>query len=311
MRRSKAIPHHTIAGRQAVLLLATSLLLGLGLALASPDPALALGPRALITGGPVGEVVSRDARFTFAASSGAPFSRFECRLDAGQWTPCSSPKTYAGLVGGPHRFEVRLVGLLVDPTPALRDWVVALGTQTVPCRLAERCPNPLPPQRPSSRPRKRRDAGGCAYGGNRVGEVAHARLEQAVACLVSKARVRRGLPPLQRSRPLEAASAAHARDMVAKRYYSHISRDGSAPADRIRGAGYLHGARFWAVGEVMAFARPAFTPSRVVRAWLRSAKHRGVILTTAFRHVGVGIVRGTPSTSRKGATCVADLGRRA
>src|SRR5687767_9784742 len=118
----------TIARRPTRMLCAITLACALMLVLASADPALALGPRALITAGPVGEVPSQDARFIFVASSGAPLSRFECRLDAGAWTRCNSPKTYAGLVGGPHRFEVRLVGLLVDPTPAVRDWVVALGT---------------------------------------------------------------------------------------------------------------------------------------------------------------------------------------
>jgi uncharacterized protein YkwD len=244
------------------------------------------------------------------ASSGAPFSRFECRLDAGPWGTCSSPKTYTGLIGGPHRFEVRLAGLLVDATVAVREWVVAAGTQTVPCRAAGRCPNPLSPGHPGSRPRKRRDAGGCAHGANRFGEVSSVRLNQAVACLVSKARLRSGYKPLQRSRALETAAAAHGRDMVAGRYFSHLSRDGSAPADRIRGVGYLDGARFWAVGEVIAFSRPSSTPSRVVRAWLRSPKHRDVILTAAFRQIGAAIVRGTPTNPRKGATCVANLGRR-
>lgn len=252
----------------------------------------------------------RDARFEFAASSGAAFSRFECRLDGGAWSRCSSPKTYTALVGGPHRFEVRLVGLLVDATPAIRDWVIALGTQTVPCGLAKPCPNPLRPERPSGRPRRRRDAGGCAYGGNRVGEVPTARLNQAVACLLSRARMRSGLPPLKRNRALERAAARHGRDMVVNRYYSHVSRDGSDPADRIRGVGYLRGARFWAVGEVIAFTRPSLTPRRVVRAWLRSSKHRDVIMTGAFRQVGVGIVRGVPANPRTGATCVANLGRR-
>ena len=276
----------------------------------APGTALALGPRAVITEGPQGDVASRDAQFTFTSSSSAPLARFECRLDAAPWGRCNSPKLYTGLVGGPHRFEVRLVGLFIDSTPATRDWVVALGTQTVPCGLARPCPNPVPPQRPSPRPKKRRDADGCAYGANRVGEVATAKLDRAVACLMSKARVRRGLPPLRRSRALEIAATRHSRDMVARRYYSHISRDGADPADRVRATGYLRGARFWAVGEVLAFGRPSFTPSRVVRAWLRSPKHRQVILTAAFRHVGSGTVRGIPRDRRRGATCVANLARR-
>lgn len=282
----------------------------LALALAVPQAALALGPRAIITGGPQGDVSSQEASFTFETSGGSALARFECRLDGAPWSRCTSPKSYAALVGGRHRFEVRLVGLLVDSTPAVREWVVALGTQALPCGIARTCPNPLGPQGPGRRPRKRRDADGCAYGGNRVGEVSTGRLNRAVACVLSKVRVRRGLPPLRRNRALEAAAARHSRDMVAGRYYSHVSRDGSDPAARIRGAGYLRDARFWAIGEVMAFARPSFTPGRLVRAWLRSPKHRSVILTAAFRQVGAGVARGSPDDPRRGATCVADLGRR-
>ena len=297
--------------RPAILLIAAPILATVALALspAGPASALALGPRAAITGGPQGDVTSRDATFTFGSSGGSALARFECRIDGGPWSRCSSPKSYVALVGGRHRFEVRLAGLLVDPTPAVREWVVALGTQTLPC-VARSCPNPPGPKGPGRRPRRRRDADGCAYGGNRVGEVSLARLNRAVACMLSKVRVRRGLPPLRRSRALEAAATRHSRDMVANRYYSHVSRDGSDPAARIRGAGYLRDARFWAIGEVMVFARPSFTPSRAVRAWLRSPKHRAVILTAAFRHVGAGIVRGSPDNPRRGATCVADLGRR-
>jgi uncharacterized protein YkwD len=213
-------------------------------------------------------------------------------------------------VGGTHRFEVRLVGLLVDLTPAVREWVVTLPTQTLPCGLERRCENPLPPQRPGLRPGKRRDADGCAHGGNRVGEVSTARLNRGVACVLSKARARRGLPPLRGHAALAAAAARHGRDMVAKRYFSHLSRDGGQPADRIRRAGYLRGARFWGIGEVMVFSTRSFTPQGAVRAWLRSPPHRRVVLTAAFRHVGVAIVRGSPTRRGKGATCVANLGRR-
>lgn len=289
----------------------SALLLAVVLLLSLPQAALALGPRAIVTGGPAGEVASREASVTFEASARAPLaSGFQCRLDGGAWERCSSPRRYTGLVGGTHRFEVRLVGLLVDSTPAVREWVVALGTQTLPCGLERRCPNPLPPQHADRRPRKRRDADGCAYGGNRVGEISSARLERAVVCILSKVRVRRGLARLRPDSALAAAAARHGRDMVANRYFSHVSRGGGQPADRIRGAGYLRGARFWAVGEVMVFSQRSFTPRHAVRAWLRSPTHRNVILTAAFRQVGVGIVRGSPTRSARGSTCVANLGRR-
>lgn len=60
----------------------------------------------------------REATFSFTATgSGASF---ECRLDAGRFKHCTSPKPYRGLKPGPHRFEVRGVRAGThDPSPAI------------------------------------------------------------------------------------------------------------------------------------------------------------------------------------------------
>lgn len=51
---------------------------------------------------------------------------FECRLDSGSWQSCSAHPGYSNLAAGSHHFEARTVNEegTVDPTPALRDWVV-------------------------------------------------------------------------------------------------------------------------------------------------------------------------------------------
>ncbi len=51
---------------------------------------------------------------------------FECRVDGEAWQGCSAHPGYANLEAGAHHFEARAVGEegAVDPTPALRDWVV-------------------------------------------------------------------------------------------------------------------------------------------------------------------------------------------
>ncbi|MDX6583416.1 MAG: large repetitive protein [Solirubrobacterales bacterium] len=61
-------------------------------------------PTATITGGPNGPTSDANPSFSFAA--GEP-SSFECRLDAGAFAACGSPRAYAGLVDGPHVFSVR------------------------------------------------------------------------------------------------------------------------------------------------------------------------------------------------------------
>lgn len=63
------------------------------------------------------------AAFTFA--SNAAGATFECRVDGGAFTPCTSPINYTGLSEGPHTFEVRATARgVTDPTPAAFTWVI-------------------------------------------------------------------------------------------------------------------------------------------------------------------------------------------
>ena len=82
-------------------------------------------PETTITDGPSGTINSSSAGFNFGSSEAS--SSFECRLDAGSWASCSSPKVYSGLVDGAHSFEVRANDTAgnLDPTPAGGAFVVA------------------------------------------------------------------------------------------------------------------------------------------------------------------------------------------
>jgi hypothetical protein len=76
-----------------------------------------------ITGGPSGSTTSTSASFTF---TGTNATSFECRLDSGSYSLCTSPKTYTGLSTGSHTFAVRARnGTTADSTPATRSWTVA------------------------------------------------------------------------------------------------------------------------------------------------------------------------------------------
>jgi hypothetical protein len=63
---------------------------------------------------------------TFAFSSGENGTGFECKLDAGEWTGCSSPKGYSGLADGLHTFSVRAVDAAgnADSTPETKTWTI-------------------------------------------------------------------------------------------------------------------------------------------------------------------------------------------
>jgi hypothetical protein len=76
-----------------------------------------------ITSGPPSSTTATSATFEF---SGTSASSFECQLDAGGWSVCTSPTTVDGLSLGSHTFSVRAVGAggAVDDTPASRTWNV-------------------------------------------------------------------------------------------------------------------------------------------------------------------------------------------
>ena len=83
-------------------------------------------PETTIDSGPSGEVASTTASFMFSSDEDGSF---ECKLDSGAWSACSSPKDYTGLSDGAHTFNVRAIDEAgnVDATPAVRTWTVALG----------------------------------------------------------------------------------------------------------------------------------------------------------------------------------------
>jgi CSLREA domain-containing protein len=73
-----------------------------------PAPVAKVAPKVKITAGPKKSSAATTAKFKFKATnvSGA---KFECKLDAGKWAKCSSPKSYKGLQPGGHTFRVRAV----------------------------------------------------------------------------------------------------------------------------------------------------------------------------------------------------------
>jgi hypothetical protein len=98
-------------------------------------------PDTSISGGPSGSTRSTSASFDFASPDTT--SAFECRLDAGAWTACNSPKVYSGLGNGTHTLDVRATNEVgkTDPTPATKSWTVDLTTP--PSAALDAAPNPV------------------------------------------------------------------------------------------------------------------------------------------------------------------------
>ena len=81
-------------------------------------------PDTQITSAPPARTASTGLNIAFTASPAAG-SSFECRLDAGTWSDCTTP--YTGTASeGPHTFAVRATNGKPDLTPATTTWTVDL-----------------------------------------------------------------------------------------------------------------------------------------------------------------------------------------
>jgi Right handed beta helix region/Bacterial TSP3 repeat len=106
-----------------------------------PPPLDLMPPETSISSGPSGTVGSVAASFSFESSEAG--SDFECRLDGGAWSSCSSPRAYSSLANGAHTFEVRATDPAgnTDPTPSSRSWTVLVTDVTPPDTVIGSGPN--------------------------------------------------------------------------------------------------------------------------------------------------------------------------
>ena len=134
--------------------------------------------------------------------------------------------------------------------------------------------------------------------------------ERSVLCLLNLERTSRGLGRLRSNGRLAEAASDHSRDMVRRRYFSHVSPGGGTMGERIRETGYLSRARSYSIGENLAWGTGSLaSPLKIVEAWMRSPGHKRNVLHPAFDEVGVGLALGAPVRDG-GATYTTNFGRR-
>lgn len=131
-------------------------------------------------------------------------------------------------------------------------------------------------------------------------------------CLLNAQRTTRGLRALVRNPQLDAAAVGYAQEMVAGRFFGHVSPAGSTMNERIGATGYLTGD--WLIGENLGWASGTLaTPAMFVAAWMDSDGHRGNILNPDFAEIGMGLASGVPvvaAAGLPGATYVTEFGTR-
>jgi uncharacterized protein YkwD len=141
--------------------------------------------------------------------------------------------------------------------------------------------------------------------------------EKQLLAQVNKQRTKRGLSQLRLNRKLVASAREHSADMGARKYFEHNTPAPNSEcwSARIIRCGYTNkGYRYWKAGENIYYGSGLYSsPVAVVAAWMKSKVHRTVMLTRAFRDIGVGAVKTNDGYGKIDGTVwffTLDLGRR-
>lgn len=114
-----------------------------------------------------------------------------------------------------------------------------------------------------------------------------------VVTLTNAERAKVGCSALTRHEALDKAAQGHGVDMATQNYFSHSSKDGRSPFDRIAQAGYPGN-----TGQAENIAAGHTTPKAVVQGWMNSAGHKKNMLNCSYRSIGVGYAHSASSQWR-------------
>jgi uncharacterized protein YkwD len=145
----------------------------------------------------------------------------------------------------------------------------------------------------------------CAGAEARPGTVSSRAYTVAVECLVNQQRAGAGLGALSHDAHLARAARRFSSSMVRERFFAHVSPAGSTLGARARAAGYPGRT----LGETLGWGSGVLaTPAAIVQAWMESPPHHAVIMSGAFRRIGLGVAMGSPAGAPQAATVTADFG---
>jgi hypothetical protein len=112
-------------------------------------------PDTAVLRGPPSQTAARSAVFRFK-SQGARSKGYECSVDGGPFSSCTSPATFSHLGPGQHLFSVRALSAAGDPdaTPATYQWAVFedLVPQSGQRQQTTTQAQPKPKPKPKSKP---------------------------------------------------------------------------------------------------------------------------------------------------------------
>jgi uncharacterized protein YkwD len=126
-------------------------------------------------------------------------------------------------------------------------------------------------------------------------------IEAATVCLIDQVRAAHHLRPLRSNGYLQLVAAAQVSAMVRANYFADIRPTGETPWLLIARTPYAAHARISA-GQNLGWATAGdATPLGMVTAWMNSPPHRQIILSGAFRDLGVGVTAALPSVLGQGS----------
>jgi uncharacterized protein YkwD len=105
---------------------------------------------------------------------------------------------------------------------------------------------------------------------------------------INDVRAAHGMRSLLGAPALRFAALRHSTDMMARDYFAHTSPTGSTLTYRIVRSGFVNG-HWWRGAETLAWGVGSrASAAATVTAWLNSPIHRAIMLSPAFRWVGIG-----------------------
>ena len=116
-------------------------------------------------------------------------------------------------------------------------------------------------------------------------------LDNSIAAQINVVRRSHGLPLLRVNAQLHRAAGGHSNAMGTYGFFAHESRDGTVFWKRVKRDYTESGYRTWTVGETLAFSSGSLDAAATVRMWMNSPPHRKVLLSPAWRDIGVSAVR--------------------
>jgi uncharacterized protein YkwD len=136
--------------------------------------------------------------------------------------------------------------------------------------------------------------------------------EKRMLKLHNRARTKRGMKALCVNLALSDAARAHSQEMLKKDYLSHNSFNGETIGQRLQRFGYTSaGYSYYLIGEnIGGGCSRRYGSYDMFKWWMSSPSHRASILNKDFRHVGIGIRRGTFNNCTRAKLFTVDFGAR-